>query len=134
MANTEASLDAFFEQIRSGKMINDKQIVYNSIKKFPGITLMDLKRRLKISHQTVSARLSDLMDMGVVEVVGTQSRIGMVVPAKDSLLKVQEDRESILLNKNNRSQSKFKRAVKMVLTFEGHISEEVRVELNKLIK
>lgn len=134
MANTEASLDTFFEQIRSGKLINDKQIIYSSISKLPGITLMDLKRRLKMPHQTISARVSDLMDMGVVEVVGTQKRIGSVTISQDSLLKVQEDSGSVLLNKKNRSESKFKRAVKSVLSFDIHLSNDLKKELTSLIK
>ena len=133
MAYTEASLETFFEQIRSGKTINDKQIVYNAISKVPGITLMDLKRRLKMPIQTVSARLSDLMDMGVVEVIATQKRLGSVTLSQDSLLKVQEDSKLILDNKKKRSEKRFQRSLKTILSFDYHLTDELKSELNKLI-
>ena len=133
MAYTEASLETFFEQIRSGKTINDKQIVYNAISKVPGITLMDLKRRLKMPIQTVSARLSDLMDMGVVEVIATQKRLGSVTLSQDILLKVQEDSKLILDNKKKRSEKRFQRSLKTILSFDYHLTDELKSELNKLI-
>lgn len=131
---TKASLDTFLEQIKSGKLLNDKQRVYAHIKKFPGITLNDLSRGLKIVHQTTSARLSDLLDMGVVEIIATQKRIGPVSLSSDSILKVQEDPIIVLENKKKRSQQKFQRCVKAILNFEEHLDADTITNLKKHLK
>lgn len=130
---TTASLETFFEQIRSGKLMNDKQIVYNAIQKSSGITLMDLKRRLKMQHQTVSARVTDLLDMGVVEVIGTQKRIGAISITQDSMFVVQENTDIIIHNKKIRLEKKFQRALKNVLSYDYHLTDELKLELNKLV-
>lgn len=131
---TKASIDTFFEQIRSGKLANDKQRIYAHIKKHPGITLNDLSRGTRIIVQTASARLSDLMDLGVVEVLATQKRIGSVALSSDSVLRVQEEPEKILENKKKRSSKKFQRAIKAVLSFEEHLDVETLNNLNKYLK
>jgi predicted transcriptional regulator len=131
---TIASTDTFFEQIRGGKLISDKQRIYAHIKKHPGITLNDLSRGTRIVIQTASARLSDLMDLGVVEVIATQKRIGNVTLSSDSILKVQEDSIKILENKKKRSEKKFQRCLKAVLTFEEHLDQQTITNLIKHLK
>lgn len=134
MNKTKASTETFFEQIRSGKLLNDKQRVYAYIKKHPGITLNDLSRGLKMLIQTVSARLSDLMDMGVVEVIATTTRIGNVSISYDSQLIVVEEETRITENKLKRSKIKFKRAIKAILRFKEHLDDDTRDSLSNLLK
>lgn len=134
MSKTKASTETFFEQIRSGKLINDKQRIYAYVKKHPGITLNDLSRGTRIVIQTASARLSDLMDMGVIEVLATTKRIGSVALSHDSMLRVVEDETLIIENKKKRSQNKFKRAIRAVLKFDEHLDQETINSLSKLLK
>lgn len=131
MSKTKASTETFLEQIRSGKLLNDKQRLYVHIKKHPGITLNDLSRGTRIVIQTASARLSDLMDLGVVEVIATQSRVGTVSVSFDSMLKIQEEPDKIFQNQINRNEAKFKRAVKAVLAFENNLDIETVNQLKK---
>lgn len=134
MSKTLASTESFLEQIRSGRLLNDKQRIYAHIKKHPGITLNDLSRGTRIVIQTASARLSDLMDMGVVEVIATTKRIGAVSLSSDSMLRIVEDESKILENKKLRSHKKFQRAIKSVLTFDEHLDQETITSLIKHLK
>lgn len=104
---SKASTETFLEQVRSGNTLTDKQLIYLEIKKNPGITLLDLKRKLKIQHQTVSARLSELMDLGIVEILATQTRIGVIKLSYDSILISQEDEKKINVNMLIRSEKRF---------------------------
>ena len=63
---TKASLKAYLDLLESGKLKGDKQKVFNAINKFPGVSIPRLKKLTGLSHQTLTARLSDLMDEGVV--------------------------------------------------------------------
>lgn len=123
-----------FEQVASGQLINDKQRIFLYVKKRPGITLSDLSRGTKLMPQTASGRLSELMDLGVIEVRSKTKTIGMVKLTTDSMLYVQEEPAAILENRKNRAHIKFTRSVAAVLKFREHLSPELIEELKRLLK
>lgn len=129
-----ASYQNFLQQIQSGKITTDKQRVYQEIKNNTNITLRELRKTLKMKHQTVSARLSDLLDLGVVEICGTKETVKNGHISIDSKLKVQEIEMLIEKNQEERNQERFKRSVLNVLSFDDHLDEETKNNLLKLIK
>lgn len=131
---SKASTETFLEQVRSGNTLTDKQPIYLEIKKNPGITLLDLKRKLKIQHQTVSARLSELMDLGIVEILATQTRIGVIKLSYDSILIDQEDERKINDNILARSEKRFQKALKSILSSNNHLEPELKEKLAHHLK
>lgn len=63
-------IQALLDQIRSGKMQTHKAWILNYIMRNPGATKVQIGKELRIPHQTVTARLSDLEDMGLIEAKG----------------------------------------------------------------
>lgn len=129
-----ASYQNFLQQIQSGKITTDKQRVYQSIKNNPNITLRELRKNLKMKHQTVSARLSDLLDLGVVEICGTKETIKNGHILIDSRLKSQEIEMLIEKNQEGRKTERFKRSILNVLSFSNRLDEEAKNNLLKELK
>ncbi len=103
---TQASYKSFLNQVESGKKETDATRIYKYIKKLnasmikPNIVF--ICDGLKMKHQTATARLSDLMDIGVVETEQSNQEETL------SFFKVQEDDFKIAQNSKNRSLEKFK--------------------------
>jgi DNA-binding transcriptional regulator GbsR (MarR family) len=60
------SVETFIEQTENGNIRSAKVRVYRVLKIHGHSTLDHLRRTMGMSHQTLTARLSELMDMGVV--------------------------------------------------------------------
>lgn len=129
-----ASYQNFLQQIQSGKITTDKQRVYKAIKDNPNITLRELRKTLKMKHQTVSARLSDLLDLGVVEICGIKETVKNGHILIDSKLKAQEIEMLIENNQEERNKERFKRSILNVLSFDDRLCQETKNNLLKLIK
>jgi hypothetical protein len=70
MKKSLAKIEAFKEQIESGKMHTNALKVYAYLRKNP-CTIFTLRNELKISHQSLTSILSHLEDMGYVYKEGT---------------------------------------------------------------
>ena len=120
---SEKSYKAFKNQIESGKKETDAIRIYkfidvnNKYLTFPNKdSICDV---LKMKHQTVTARLSELMDIGVVEIDGKTSE-----EHKDlSFFKVQTNPQKIVFNQGNRSETKFIKWVSKGKSFNINKSE-----------
>jgi hypothetical protein len=70
---SQKSYKAFKEQIESGQKENDATRIYRKIAEMNVFNELcnkeSLSKTLNKPHQTITARLSDLMDLGVVEMV-----------------------------------------------------------------
>jgi hypothetical protein len=70
---SQKSYEAFKEQIESGQKENDATRIYLKIIEMNVFNELcnkeSLSKTLNKPHQTITARLSDLMDLGVVEIV-----------------------------------------------------------------
>ena len=60
-------IKALLDQIHSGKMQSDKARILDFVKKYPKSNKVLIGKYLSLPHQTVTARLSDLEDMGAIE-------------------------------------------------------------------
>lgn len=58
---------ALMHQIESGKLESDKARILDFIIKFPRSNTKLIQRHLRLSHETASARLSDLQDLGLLD-------------------------------------------------------------------
>lgn len=63
---SKLSNQTFIEQIQNGNLKSKKHIVYSFLKDNGRKTLEQMRRTIPMSHQTLTARLSDLMDEGLV--------------------------------------------------------------------
>ena len=61
---------ALLNQIHSGKMQSDMVRILYYIKKHPFTTLPEIERKLNLLNQTASPRISDLLDLGLIEESG----------------------------------------------------------------
>ena len=63
---TKLSTETFIEQTQNGNIKSAKARVYRQLKTLGPCTLIFLRVSMRMSHQTLTARLSELMDMGIV--------------------------------------------------------------------
>lgn len=129
---TNAAVETFLEQIRRRNIKTNKTTIYRTIKKFKGCTKDDLIVRLKMPHQTVTARISDLMDLGLVEVSATKQIIGNEGFFYVSQFKIQEEPLNIKKNQYNRRLMRFKRLKKQLNQFTDIIPEDLLESINVL--
>lgn len=108
-------IEALLNQIRSGKMENDKARVLNFIQKNPHATIQDIEIGLNLYHETASARVSDLEDIGVIEVSKT---------GRYSHLVYQDDPKKQKVNAFLRKCEKFERWKKKIVKFEDLLTED----------
>lgn len=77
---SSASVKTLLDQIDSGKLKSDKAIVLNYVKKQTekgnATIVKNLREKLLIPHQTITARLSDLEDLGLVYKKGDSELAG----------------------------------------------------------
>ncbi len=77
---TKAKITAYVQGIESGKFNNKKQEIYNILKN-KHCTLHDLVLK-GYPEKTASARISDLMDLGLVKAVGSELSFFSIVTDK----------------------------------------------------
>lgn len=65
MKSSIAKHEAFHEQLRSGKILNNSIKIYNTLMASPK-TIHDMRTDLNIAHQSLTAALSHLEDTGWV--------------------------------------------------------------------
>lgn len=115
---TKASIETLLVQLNSSKIKTSKARVYRYIRRNPYCTKDDIIRDLNMPHQTTTARLSDLLDLGVIEAIGSVGKVtGMV-----SMLMVQKDKEKIKKNADSRRMEKYQRWLKAGEQFNDLIS------------
>ena len=93
---THAKYNAFKKGLESGKFETDKLRIYKLLEKEP-LTLDMLVLR-GIKKETASARISDLMDLGVVKAIGQNISFFQVVTDEKEIkeLRRNRSRESFL--------------------------------------
>jgi DNA-binding Lrp family transcriptional regulator len=67
---SNASVHNWVKLLESGDLDNYTIKVLKHIKDNPHTDIESMRNNLKISHQTLTSRISDLMDEGLVEIVG----------------------------------------------------------------
>lgn len=105
---TAASVETFLEQIRQRNTKSNKTKVYRCLKKNPHLTKNQMMAKTGMPHQTLTSRLSVLMDLGLVEVTGTKTTIGADGNVFESTFKVQTDENRIYINQIDRRNLRLK--------------------------
>ena len=124
---SKASIETYLNQLNNGKTKKDSARIYRFIKSNPLCQKDDIIRELKMTHQTVTARLSDLTDKGVVFVKGTYKTVTSTL----SLFQVEERIDFIEKNIQEREKASFNNWVKQGKNkFSKFLTQEVLENLS----
>ena len=96
---TNTRIKALLKQIETGKIDTDSAKILNYIKTNVMTSRPMIEDSLGMSHQTASARVSDLLDMGIIEVVESD--------ADYEILKYQPSEHSQIKNARKRKYDKY---------------------------
>lgn len=96
-------IEALMKQIRSGKRMSDMARILNYVIKNPFCTTAEVEIKLGMKHQTASARISDLLDLGAIEERGSK----VTAASKCTCLIHQPNRFKQLENAKKRKKVKF---------------------------
>lgn len=119
-----ASIEALLNQINSGKMESDAARILNHIKNYPFSTCSEMERKLNMLHQTLSARLTDLLDLGIIEERGNRK----TSRSKETYFKFQPDPAKQKRNAAQRKAEKFQKWIKKGL---GQFGEIINPEVKQ---
>ena len=121
-------IKALLDQVRSGKLQTDMARVLHHIKTKPYSTLSELERKLNMKHQTASARVSDLLDMGLIEEQGTKKSHHSF----QTYFKYQPSSLKQIDNARKRKKAKYEHWLKKGLSqFEEYINPQLKQELSQ---
>ncbi|WP_336065499.1 hypothetical protein [Mesoflavibacter sp. CH_XMU1404-2] len=118
---SKAQLDMFLKRLKTGKNDTQKLQIYNFIKRNPGCTIEDIHfQSVGMKMQTITGRVSELADLGVVKYVGTFTASN---DSKLSTLCIITDPKKQLQQQSRRKLRKKKKAIKTLLTsFENQLN------------
>jgi len=103
---SKASIETYIKQLQTGAVQNNEEKIYRAINENAGITINTLRQTM--AHQTVTATVSSLQDLGVVYVNG----IERTEESSFSKLYIESDPEKIRKNRKDRKSEKFRRWLK----------------------
>lgn len=69
---TQNSIDSYMEMVVSEELGEKQKVVYEYIRDHPDCSYNDVARALKQHHNTVTARIKELRDMGYIITVGSK--------------------------------------------------------------
>lgn len=119
-------IKALINQVNSGQLTSDLSRILHHIKLHPYTTLPEVKRKLSISHQTASARISDLLDLGVIEEKGSKK----TAKSSHTYFKYQPDISIQIINSKKRKKEKYNYWVKKgLIQFKEFMNPELREKL-----
>lgn len=122
----KAKIEALLKQIHSGKRLSDKARILEFIMKHPYCTTIDVEVKLNMLHQTSSARISDLLDLGVIEERGTKA----TATSSFTYLKFQPSYLKQVLNAKKRKKEKYNHWLSKGLNdFKEFINPQLKQEL-----
>ncbi|MCB0376536.1 MAG: MarR family transcriptional regulator, partial [Sinomicrobium sp.] len=119
-------IEALLKQVQNGKIKTDIARILHYIKKHPDATLPEIEHELQLIHQTAAARVSDLLDLGLIEEHGIRKT------AKSQYTGFRFQPNIILqeLNAGQRKEEKYRHWVKKGLTqFKEYINPTLKQEL-----
>lgn len=73
LAVSEAKITTFRNQIANGNLTSNRHRVFDYVNRNPGCSLEELSDGLNLSYHSVSGRLSELMDSGLIYIDGSKS-------------------------------------------------------------
>lgn len=73
--STSARIEQYLINLENGELKSNEVKVLNYIKNNPDCIIDDIRRDLKMKHQTATSRISELFDCGVIKVTGQVERL-----------------------------------------------------------
>ena len=72
----KAKIDALLEQLKSGKLENDRALLLMAFINYPkGLTIYDIRNSYtNMMDSTIKARITELLDFGMIEEIGKVKR------------------------------------------------------------
>jgi len=126
----KANYKQYIENLNSGFIKSKTLKVLNYIKINPNSTIFEMRMNMNISHQTLTSAISNLMDVGLIEING-QTKLG--TPEKHySIFVFQSDESKILNNINKRELEKIKLWIAKGLDFD--ICDDLKCQLELYLK
>lgn len=126
---TKCSTEAFLKGVNNGTFNSQKAKIYAYIKRNPGHTIEDIKFfSTGMRESSITARVSDLLDMGVIKISGQfESKVSKV-----SKLVIVTDAKEIEQLSKDRNKSKKQHAIKRLLKedINEHTREVLLTELS----
>lgn len=120
-------IEALLKQIHSGKRMSDNARILDYIMKHPFTTTSEVEIKLNMLHQTASARISDLLDIGVIEEKGKKES----ARSSFTYLKYQPNPSKQIENALKRKKEKYSHWLKKGLT---HFKEFINPSLEQQLK
>lgn len=127
---SQASIKSFLHQINSGKRDSHQMAIYKYIKRNPKSTIAEMDFHTSISYSTLTARVSDLLDMGIIKIVGDlETKVGVY----SKLQIVTDENEQNKLFKERKKSKRVKAIMHLLNNHENQLTEELKTELRKAI-
>jgi len=121
----KANYKQYIENLNSGFIKSKTLKVLNYVKQNPQCTIYEMRMKMNISHQTLTSAISNLMDLGLIEING-QTKLG--TPKKHySTFIFQSDESKIIYNIHQREHEKIKLWISKGLEFD--ISDDLKCQL-----
>jgi len=125
MKNRSAKINALNEQIKIGKIESDKAKILAFIKGRNDANLINRPTLLNIKINVASARISDLLDLGVIYVAGTFNN------DKNSFFRYEPDEDKQRYNALKRQEHNFALWIKKGKKYYMHfMTENLQNEIN----
>ena len=126
----DAKTQTFLDYVNSGKRDTDKAKVYFWILHCKLTDIRQISLNARLPEKTVSGRLSELMEMGVIKVFDTfqegKSTFSMYISQTDPI-KIQQNADTV------RKKKLIKWAKKGLNDFRGHLDLGVQAQLSEII-
>jgi hypothetical protein len=109
--NNELSskIKTYLAQIENGNIESKQVEVLAHIKENPGIDTDQLRDQLRMAHQSLTACISNLLDIGIIEIIG---EVELDEDSFYSKYNYVDDEPTIIKNQKERHLAKFKQWVK----------------------
>ena len=107
---SRASIKSLEKQIFSGKMNSDKAYIFSHIIK-NDCSIEDLRQTFTMQYSTITARLSDLLDLGVIYIRKLDNN------GRFSVYSYEADEAKQLVNAKKREDLRFDKTVRKLLSF-----------------
>jgi len=118
-------INQYLSVIKSGFLKNTTHYILNYIYLNNGVTLYEMRKTTKVAHQTITAIISQLMDLGIVDIVG-KSEIDDKHYSKFSVV---TDLAEISRNSREREDERIRYWIKNGLQYELPVA--LKIELNR---
>ena len=120
-----ASDKTFYSILSDGELKSARDKVLNTVRKLRRCTKVEIMKANGMSHQTVTARLSELMDSGLIKVANTRKGSRSFL----SIFSPETNKEQVAVNASIRERARFEKWLKKGEEFKHLINEQVNLNV-----